>query len=1351
LLGCLLGVLLGTCAPAFALSQRGHEFSFAFGSKGQGADEFEHPSGIAVNDTTGDVYVADRGNNRVLELEPQGEGTPKEIKSLSVPYPVDVAVDNSTEAGDPSAQDVYVIGETAAEAKELQPEETPEVLIVYKFSRKGALIAQIKKFKAKVKIRMGKEIIEEEEFEEELEEVKGVAVGTDGSLYVDQDEAILKFDNASKNKGVALIETGEAGEVRPGLALDTEGNLYVGLEEVGAIAEEGGSVVEEEETEHAQEEDEEVGLIPEAQFDRIAEGKDVTKGVESELQITVPEFDPQYTPAVAVNPIDEAHNEVDELNAVYVANVIPVGGEAVSTVAAFNAQHELVQRFGAEGLKDAEGIAVDSHTGTVYVADAASDRVDVFALEQEGPPTVGALSSCTAGGGAGCPIAAGVTQLRAKIEPHGSDTHYHFEYGPGPCPSECTSTSEQDAGGGYAERTVTSAEEIASLPAGTYDYRVVAINAHGEVDSVEKTFTILASAAALPDGRGWELVSPPHKDGAEAEPLTITGGGIRAAEDGGAMAYIGDGPMGAVVEGSRNPEATQFLAIRGSSGWSDSDIATPNNTGLGLAADIAPEYQDFSPNLALALVEPFAGGEHATRFAGPPLSPPLSTQEKALAAEGKPYQEKTIYLRDDAPLAPAASEAETYEQAQSNGAKMENPGYVALVSEPNAPGHEPFGGGYNVGNEGIEFLRLATPDLSHVVVGAREGPSPLLPGPASGLYEWSEGAEGEALQPVSVLPGPAGTVLKMGEAVAGGPHGWNTRNAISSDGTRVFWTGSVANVRHLYLRDTATKETLQLDQVAAHASGGGEDAPIFQTASADGSKVFFTDAQKLTRLSKARNGASDLYVFELGDSAAAPECEAVEGGRLCDLTPEGESGESAEVQAQGAGGGVLGASEDGSYVYFVANAALASGASPGDCEVSEAPPGMGCNLYVRHYNGSEEKWEATKLVGELSEEDQPDWDGNGHQGVLTYMSSRVSPDGQYLAFMSKRPLTGYDNVEEDKSTGPHADEEVFLYDAASETLTCTSCRPDRLPPAEGEGIYDEGENPKGGGTSLLIDGPQIWGARGNYTEGSPDPWLAGLIPGWTAMGDAQGTYQSRYLSNSGRLFFDSPGDLVEAAHGDEPKVYEYEPADVGSCQSAGGCVGLISAPEPKYESAFLDASADGNEVFFLTAERLVPQDTDESFDVYDAHVCEASSPCFETSAASSPVCDSTAGCRPGEFSEEAYGAPASTGAGSGNIGHVEVIGEKVFSPPLTLTQKLADALKACKADKRKSARLACEKQARAKYEPLIRAQELASALKVCKHERKKSSRLQCERQARTRFAPRKAAKAGKSAAKGKGR
>src|SRR4029077_7319627 len=95
-------------------------------------------------------------------------------------------------------------------------------------------------------------------------------------------------------------------------------------------------------------------------------------------------------------------------------------------------------------------------------------------------------------------------------------------------------------------------------------------------------------------------------------------------------------------------------------------------------------------------------------------------------------------------------------------------------------------------------------------------------------------------------------------------------------------------------------------------------------------------------------------------------------------------------------------------------------------------------------------------------------------------------------------------------------------------------------------------------------------------------------------------YQSRYLSNSGRLFFNAYDALVPRDANGTWDVYQYEPAGVGGCTessptygpASGGCVGLISSGNSPQESVFLDASANGNDVFLLSSAQLPPNPTD---------------------------------------------------------------------------------------------------------------------------------------------------------------
>jgi hypothetical protein len=96
--------------------------------------------------------------------------------------------------------------------------------------------------------------------------------------------------------------------------------------------------------------------------------------------------------------------------------------------------------------------------------------------------------------------------------------------------------------------------------------------------------------------------------------------------------------------------------------------------------------------------------------------------------------------------------------------------------------------------------------------------------------------------------------------------------------------------------------------------------------------------------------------------------------------------------------------------------------------------------------------------------------------------------------------------------------------------------------------------------------------------------------------------QPRYLTNEGRLYFDSrdslsPFDTNEGAE----DVYEYEPQGVGpTCERAGGCLSLISAGSEPEDSNFFAMDKDGKNVFFTSRDQLVLKDHDDLIDLYVA-------------------------------------------------------------------------------------------------------------------------------------------------------
>lgn len=1197
------GLLLSV--PTSAAARRGHAFSFAFGGSGSAPGELSAPSGVAVSDPTGDVYVADEKNERVDQFRPvfkEGRLVEEQFqRSLTASRPRGVAVDNSMEAADPSAGDVYVV----AGGKVLE-----------KFAAEGQPLGEIRSFDLDGR-------------RDHFSPIEGVAVGAGGWLEVYQKSGVLDvFNNAVANVAQSSMQLEPGGLAARGFALDSEDNAYVG------VRHEGGPVV--------------------ARLEGIT-GK-----------ILVPQLDAEETTAVAVNTTDdEAATGVDELNDVYVDNVTGSGRSAVTTVAEFAVKQgagaqeepEIVQRFGAPGLKRGDGVAVDARTGTVYVADSASDEIDVFELVLPGPPTIEDLSASAA-----VAPAAGSRTLTAQVNPSGAETHYHFEYGSEACvavPSTCVSAPVPagDLGGGTTDREASI--ELRGLPPGLYHFRLVAENSVGEAQSAEETFTIVEVVNGLPDHRAWEMVSPSNKHGAAIEALTHEGGTILAAEDGDAITYVANGAITEQAEGNRSFEPQQVLSTRNASGWSTQDIATPEDRALGVNGG-DPEYRFFSSDLSLALVEPY-GTE-------PPLAPGVS--------------QEAMYLRADEPLEPQGeAEALLYGQAREDGARMQPPnvGYLPVLSEASAP-EAPAGAT-------ATFLG-ATEDLEDVIMRSGEA----LTGPSSGpgLYEWS----GDELRFVSELPEEEGKTGKpAGGSVALGYYEVQA-HAISADGARVIWTASEESPAHLYMRDFSDNraQTIQLDK-AEGVTEPGTGSAKFQTASSNGSRVFFTDKEVLARSASAEpvTGEEDLY-----------ECEIIEAGDqlacdLRDLTIPLGTHEHAAVQ-----GALLGSSEDGSTVYLVAHGVLASNQN----ERHETAVAGDDNLYELHYDGRQ--W-TTTFIAVLSGEDSPDWDAGDTvtpQENTAFLTARVSPNGEYLAFMSQRSLTGYDN--EDQSSerpGERLDQEVYLYRSSTHNLTCASCNPTGTQPV---GVLDEKDS--GEGLGLVADRREIW--RGQ--------WLAASIPGWTPQSLTSALIQSRYLSNEGRLFFNSADALVpglaqptreEEVDGHRQRVgvenvYEYEPNGVGSCQSTQGCIALISAGTSENESAFLEATPSGDDVFVLTAARLLPQDTDTAFDIYDARACSSDTPCAAAPESTPSQCVTAEECRPGLASTQAAmtASGSATLSGAGNLAppplaNNEVKSDKASTKPLTRAQNLAKALEACRKTYRHSKKRlkACEADVGKRY------------------------------------------------------
>jgi hypothetical protein len=854
----------------------------------------------------------------------------------------------------------------------------------------------------------------------------------------------------------------------------------------------------------------------------------------------------------------------------------------LTSIGVFDPEGKALERLGQGELSSGTGLGADAGGESLYAADA-SGKVLLFG---PGPATVPVIEGESFSG-----IGSDRASLEAEINPSSEEkpeegqTEYFFEYGR--CatldPASCgTSAYEKKTPPGKLSPDFTvhpvSAQVTGLSPDATYHFRAVARNKHGDgAPGEELTFTTegLGGEVVLPDGRGYELVSPPDKQGALIGPIEGTGV-VQAAASGEGITYLAVSPTEAGPAGYTN--RVQVLSRRSVAGWSTRDLAIAHSGATGLSLN-APEDEFFDRELSMDVLQPFG-----------PFIPGLSEEAT----------EATAYLHD---------------LGESCGARCFRPLVTGKVGIANVPEGTHFGEDELCVPSSTQYAGIicgpqfvgASEDLSHVVLSSDSVALGSGAVPRE-LFEWAAGR----LAPVSVLPGPA---HEPTEATLG-DNSLSTRGAVSSDGNRIFWESSD---RDLYMRDMAREETLRVDESEGCGECTSGPGAVFQFASSDGSRVFFTDSQRLTEHSGAEAEKPDLYECEIVSVGESLTC------KLSDLTPM-HGGEGADVL-----GSVLGAAADGSAIFFVADGVQSEeGNGGGQLPVAGQP-----NLYV-HRGGR------TEFIATLSSEavgvklaDETDWSGQ-----LGKQPTRVSPNGRYVEFMSQARLTGYDN--RDVATGRPA-AEVYLYDEETRRLSCASCEPSGARPVGVE--YKKLEPPEG-----LVGGPRgIWPSAG---------LVAANVPGWPTIGNGKSRYQSRYLNDEGRLFFDTVDALVPQDSNGTQDVYEYEPPGVGDCSTgsstysprSGGCVALISSGSSAEESAFLDASESGDDVFFLTSAKLSPLDTDNARDVYDAHVCTGSSPCITFPDVQSPPCTNESSCKASPTPQPSiFGAPASaTFAGPGN-------------------------------------------------------------------------------------------------------
>jgi sugar lactone lactonase YvrE len=548
--------------------------------------------------------------------------------------------------------------------------------------------------------------------------------------------------------------------------------------------------------------------------------------------------------------------------------------------------------------------------------------------------------------------------LQAQINPQfWQDARYYVEYGTGKC-SEGGCDQTQPALPGVALTTKSTGAPFTSSgvllyglqPGTTYHYRFVVrssgggpvrgvggeVGADGE-EGAFRTFALSGGSetgcpnqafrtgpsAQLPDCRAYEMVSPIDKNNGDIlTPLDVSGyptGLYQSSLSGEGFTYSSYRAFGDAMSA---PIPNQYVASRGSAGWSSQAIAPPREvTQAGEDPLFEPEYQGFSTDLSEGWL--LFGNE-------PPLVPGV--------AKGS----SDLYRRDN-----------------------QTAGYEALIPEgiSSAIDRTVLQGHSADGSEAIfqTGAKLTTDAVASV----------------DQLYYASAGL----LRLVCVLPNGS---PNDGNCSAGSPPtgvaSSRTRTAsltyaISADGSRVYWSASpnATSPGKLYLRLNPGQAQSSLDSEdhcedpsAACTLAVTSKAAQFWAANADGSKALYAITEG------AKTG--DLEEFDLEEDASSLIAHKVVG--------------------------VLGQSEDLSYVYFVSSEAL------GVANTEGKTPNVGKpNLYLYHEG-------VDTFIATLSGQDVRLQSGLSDAESQPFLHvAAASPESQYLTFLLNESLTGYDSVD----------------------------------------------------------------------------------------------------------------------------------------------------------------------------------------------------------------------------------------------------------------------------------------------------------------------------------------------------